>query len=558
MAPNSTQTAPPVPLADESSNCLPVDLRRFSWFRRLATDYAYDFAPLAPFFNGNPAERGSWSAAIARAQEHSRDRDGLVAVLAAQQRRRHAPPEARDAAERLLDDQSVAVVTGQQAGLFGGPFFTLLKAISAIKLAAQVEREHQVPAVAVFWVEAEDHDWNEVRSASVFDKDMNPVAVSLPARQANDDAPVASTCLDSSINAALDELEAQLPATEFRDALLADLRAAYHPGVGMAEAFSAWMERVLGAYGLVVYDASDQSSKALVSRIFQRELSSPGQTTKLANSAGAALAAAGYHHQVQSGDDGVALFQLDGGRKAIKIAGSEFAIGDTRRAPSELVTLASERPGLFSPNVLLRPIVQDTLFPTICYVAGPNELAYLGQLREVYERFSVPMPLFFSRATATLADAATLRFLQKYQLPLESLQSQDDSTLNALLAAQIPPVVEESFVGATKAIEESMTRLIEAMPALDPTLEGAARSTLGKMQHDLTTLHGKTIQAAKRRDDTLRRQFNRARAVTFPGGHAQERTIAFVAFQNQYGPALVDRLMALLPLDLGRHWIVSL
>jgi bacillithiol synthase len=558
VASQSPQIAPVAPLADESPNRSAVDLRRFPWFRRLATDYTFNFDALARFFNGNPAERSAWEAAISRAQSHRRDRDAVASIVAAQQRRRQAPDAARDATARLALPETVAIVTGQQAGLFGGPLFTLLKAISAIKLAAKVEQEHQVPAVAVFWVEAEDHDWNEVRSATVFDKDLNAVPVSLPPRADGDDAPVGTVCLDQAILTAIDDLEALLPQTEFRDELLTHLRAAYRPGVGMAEAFARWLEHVLGGYGLVVYDASDQASKPLVSHIFQRELSSPGETTQLANAAGAALATAGYHHQVQPGDDAVALFHLDNGRKPVKRQGAEFVAGAQRQSVSSFVALAAERPGLFSPNVLLRPIVQDTLFPTVCYVAGPNELAYLGQLRQVYERFSVPMPLFFSRATATIADGATVRFLHKYQLPLEALQPQDDSALNALLATQIPPVVEESFAAATEAIETAMARLIQAMPALDPTLEGAARTTLGKMQHDLTTLHGKTIHAAKRRDDTLRRQFARARAVTFPGGHAQERTIAFLAFQNQYGPALVERLMAQLPVDPGHHWVVTL
>jgi bacillithiol synthase len=175
----------------------------------------------------------------------------------------------------------------------------------------------------------------------------------------------------------------------------------------------------------------------------------------------------------------------------------------------------------------------------------------------VYEHFGVPMPLMYPRATATIFDAAALRFLNKYSLPLEALQAQDEAALNALLEAQIPQVIEESFSGATGAIESQMTRLIEAVRALDPTLEGAARSTLGRMQHDLETLHTKIIQAAKRRDETLRRQFIHARALAFPNGHPQERTIGFVWFLNQYGPALVERLDEELPLDLGRHWIVS-
>jgi uncharacterized protein YllA (UPF0747 family) len=202
--------------------------------------------------------------------------------------------------------------------------------------------------------------------------------------------------------------------------------------------------------------------------------------------------------------------------------------------------------------------VQDTIFPTVCYVAGPNELAYLGQLRGVYDHFGVPMPLMYPRASATLVDSATARFLNKYGMPLESLQPQDEAALNDLLKSQIPPIVEDSFAGASRAIEAEMNTLIQAIPALDPTLEGAARSTLGRMQHDLQTLHGKMISAAKRRDETLRRQFIRARALAFPSGHAQERTIGFVSFLNQYGPALVSRLDDELPLDLGRHWIVTI
>jgi uncharacterized protein YllA (UPF0747 family) len=168
------------------------------------------------------------------------------------------------------------------------------------------------------------------------------------------------------------------------------------------------------------------------------------------------------------------------------------------------------------------------------------------------------MPLMYPRASATLVDSATTRFLNRYKMPLEALQPQDEAALNDLLKTQIPPAVEESFADAARAIETQMASLIQAMPALDPTLERAARSTLSRMQHDLQTLHNKMISAAKRRDETLRRQFMHARALAFPGGHAQERTIGFVSFLNEYGPALVNRLDEELPLDLGRHWIVTI
>ena len=378
--------------------------------------------------------------------------------------------------------------------------------------------------------------------------------MSLPPRPGADPAPVATVRLDDSILDALDELERVLPPTEFRAVAASPaLRRAYAPGVGMADAFGRWLEEVLGERGLIVYDSSDPAAKPLVSQVFARELSTPGQTARLAALAGSDLTARGYHAQVHAQDDSLALFHLDGAAAArdppAGRPASSSATAVSRRAA--LVAQATERPAGFSPNVLLRPIVQDTLFPTVCYVAGPNELAYLGQLRGVYEHFGVPMPLMYPRATATLLDSAALRFLTKYKLPLEALQAQDEAALNELLKTQIPPAVEESFTAAAHAIDAQMTRLIQAMPALDPTLEGAARSTLGRMQHDLQTLHGKMIQAAKRRDETLRRQFIHARALAFPGGHAQERTIGFVSFLNQYGPALVDRLDEELPLDLG-------
>jgi len=545
-------------VTDESSVRIPVDVRRFPWIRRLAADYAYDFGAVAPFFSGDPSDRTAWADAIARSQAYERRRADIAAVIAGQQQRRNAPPRAREAGRLLADSRTVAIVTGQQAGLFGGPLFTLLKALTALKLANQVSRDHSVPVVAIFWIDAEDHDWEEIRSCTVFDADLTSRTVSLPPRPGAVPAPVATIKLDDAVVGVLDETERVLPPTAFREDLLAELRRSYAPGTGMADAFGQWLEQVLGGRGLVVYDSSDARSKPLVSSVFARELSMPGQTVKLASLAGSDLIARGYHAQVHPQDDSAALFRIEGGRRAIRRQDGQFIVGDERFPTDALLRQATERPTGLSPNVLLRPVVQDTIFPTICYVAGPNELAYLGQLRGVYQHFGVPMPLMYPRASVTLLDSAAVRFLTKYKLPLEALQAQDEAALNELLRAQIPPVVEESFTVASQTIEQQMTRLVEAIPALDPTLEGAARSTLARMQHDLQTLHGKMIQAAKRRDETLRRQFIRARALAFPGGHAQERTIGFVSFLNQYGPALVERLDEELPLDLGRHWIVTI
>jgi uncharacterized protein YllA (UPF0747 family) len=215
------------------------------------------------------------------------------------------------------------------------------------------------------------------------------------------------------------------------------------------------------------------------------------------------------------------------------------------------------RPDEFSPNVLLRPIVQDTLFPTVCYVPGPNELGYLAQLRDVYRAFGVPMPLMQPRATVTLLDSNAMRFLAKSDLPVEALRAQDDAALNRLLEAQLPPGVESALQDAERIAGERMAALATAVAQVDATLEGAARSAAGRIEDELKKLHAKVIQAAKRKDETLRRQFTHARAQAFPGGHPQEREVGFVYFWNRYGPGLVDRL-AELPPDMGVHWVMTL
>jgi uncharacterized protein YllA (UPF0747 family) len=249
---------------------------------------------------------------------------------------------------------------------------------------------------------------------------------------------------------------------------------------------------------------------------------------------------------------------MNAGRQPIKPHVAGFLVGEQSESAPALLDRLRKSPEEFSPSVLLRPIVQDTLFPTVCYVAGPNELAYLGQLRRVYDAFFTPMPLIQQRATATILDASAMRFLTRYDVALESLRAQDEAVLNAVLEAQLPPSVETSLDEAVRTLEQRMERLAKEVVQIDPTLEGASRSTLSRMQDDLKKLHGKIIQAAKRKDETLRRQFQHTRSQAFPGGEPQERAVGFVHFLNKYGPALVDRLYAELPVDAGIHWVVTI
>jgi len=538
-----------------------IDPQRFGWIRPLVTQYSRDYARLAPLFAGNPSDAAAWRQTIARVTRAPRDRATVHAALVRQLTSRGAAREAQAAAAELATPTAVAVVTGQQAGLFGGPFYTLLKAITAIQTARDVRQQYGVAAVPVFWVEIEDHDWAEVRSARVLDKDGAPAQLVAADPPGAGSLPVGSLTFDESITTVVEQLGEVLAPTEFTSELLASLRQRYRPGARVGTAFAGWIDDLLGRHGLVVFEADDPALKPLVADVFARELHDR-PTARLARESAATMTALGHAPQVEPAEDAVALFYLDSqGRHPIRRRGEGFAIGDATHTTAALEAEAREHPERFSPNVLLRPIVQDRLFPTICYVAGPAELAYQAQIGSLYREFGVEAPLLLSRASATLLDSGAAKFFDKSGLPLESLQPQDDSALNRLLEQQLSPEVEQAMSETAEWLSGRIGTLKAAVVPIDPTLAGAVETTVDRVRETLKTLHGKVIQAAKRKDETLRRQFVRTRALVFPDGDPQERALAVAFFMNRYGLALPDRLLETLPPSpdkLDKHYVLTL
>ena len=537
-----------------------VDLQRFPWIRPFGREYTHHFDRVASLFAGNPADPVAWRSTIARvaAARPARDRQLLHASLSAQLTRRAAPREARDAAARLTNPSSIAIVTGQQAGVFGGPLYTLVKAVTTLQLARQVQADYGVDAVPVFWVDAEDHDWAEIRSTRVLDRDGSVVDVVTPDLDGAGGRPVGGLTFDEGIAAAVARLGDVLAPTEFTREVLEAIGRRYQPGQRVGSAFAGWIEDLLGRHGLVVYESDDPSAKVLAADLFAREIDQRA-TGRLAAEAGQVLTDLGHAPQVAATADSLSLFYLDGrGRRAIKTSVDGFQIGDRIAAPGELRDEALAHPERFSPNVLLRPIVQDRLFPTACYVAGPAELAYQAQLGGVYRAYGVEAPLLYPRASVTIVDSGSSRFLERSRLPLEALQPRDDAALNRLLESQLPPGLEAAIAETDRVIRERVLAIKDAVLPLDPTLAGAAETTQERMHETLKTLQAKVIQAAKRKDDTLRRQFMRTRALVFPDGVPQERALGVVFFVNRYGLTLGDRLVETLPLATDKHYVLSL
>ena len=547
---------PDGPAASATAQTLSVDLRRLPWASKLYRDYTTDFGRLETFYSGSPTDKVNWTNILDKRQTMP-PATKIASILSTQLAGRGAPATSLKAAKSLAEPGSVAIVTGQQAGLFGGPLFTLLKAVTAIKLARQVADEHNTNVVPIFWIDAEDHDLDEICKCQLLDKDLELKSVTLNTAVKRRTT-ASSVRLDASIHETLDGLNGLLTRTEFTSQLLADLESIYTEGTRLVDAFALWLDKLVGPAGLVVFDASDPAVKPLVQSVFANELKMPGETNRQATVSGSALVSLGYHSQVTPTENATALFHIDDTRQSIHLNGDKFLIEDRAIEASALLEETNSHPEHFSPNVLLRPIIQDALFPTVAYVAGPSELAYFGQLRKVYERFKIPMPLVYPRASATLVDRAMLKFLDRHRLDFEELQPRDDSAINRLLASQLPAEIDVALNATDASINEQLSVIQSAVSTIDQTLTGVVQSTRNRMKRDLGTLKNKILQGAKRREETMRRQYDRARIQSFPGGQPQERNLSTVYFVNRYGPIFIERLIAELPIDSGRHWLINI
>jgi bacillithiol biosynthesis cysteine-adding enzyme BshC len=550
---------PPTNPPRERLEPIGIDLDRFAWSRPLTTACLRQFDTVRDLFAGNPRDPQAWQSTIKRVQAAPRDRAAISGVLTAQLTRRGAHPKAIEAARALSDQQTVAIVTGQQAGLFGGPLYTILKAITAIQLARRVERDSGVRVVPVFWIETDDHDWAEVRVAHVLDAEQRLRDLVTPDLPGAGQRPVGDLVLDERAAAIVQELGATLPPSAFIADLTNDLTRCYRPGMGFAEAFAMLLDGWFASYGMVAFEAYAADAKPLARDLFVKELSNPGRTARMVMDAAARMRQLGHAPQVEPSDDTVALFYHGPERReAIKLRDQRFAVGSAVRSAGELTSEADAHPERFSANVMLRPLVQDRLLPTICYVAGPAELAYQAQLGSVYEAFAVEPPLLMPRVSATLLDSSAARFLERHGLSVADLHDLEDLVLKRIVERALPVGIDEAIAAMQADIDERAPSLRAAVSGVDPTLGGAVDTTVDRMRDSLKSLHTKIVQATKRNDETLRRQFQRTYALVYPGGGPQERVLSGVFFQNRYGSELIPLLLDVLPLDTDQHYVLTL
>lgn len=464
--------------------------------------------------------------------------------------------------ELLRDADCLAVVTGQQAGLFTGPLYTIYKALSAVKLAGCL-RQRNTKAVPVFWIATEDHDFPEVAKAEVIGRDCRLASVAVPFELHAEGQPVGRVVLDHSTNAVVDRLLELLPVSEFSGELEVLLRDAWKPGRGYGEAFARMMTSLLGRHGLIFLDPLDPKLKQLAAPLYA---SAAGRAEEIASAVEARsreLEEAGYHAQVMASANSFPLFLHDatGARHALTRAedGKYKAKGvDSAYTAEELSDLAAAQPERFSPNVTLRAVVQDFLLPTIAYFGGAAEIAYFAQTAEVYRVLARPITPILPRSSLTMIERHTSRVLERYGLSLPDLFAGPENVFSRVVEEHLGADTAKSFTETGEILNEQLDNLKEKLSAVDPTLADALETGRRKINYQLEGLRSRFHRAQMSRDGAAHRQLQRAFDQLYPNKALQERHINITSLLARHGHYVIDWIYNAINLGSTEHHVVYL
>jgi bacillithiol synthase len=513
-------------------------------FSDLFFDYLYNYQNVRSFFRTDFRENTSFEAVLNALQDRPNpNRIAVTDILAEQHRQIEAPECTLENIALLRKPTTFAVVTGQQVGFLGGPLYTVIKTLTTIALSKRLKEKYpRWEFVPVFWLEGEDHDFAEMNHTLVLDAQGALVKVEylpgglLPERNPG---PVGEMVFDSSLEQSMTALGSALPKTDFTPGLIEAIRSCYREGATFNAAFARWLQWLFPDAGLVFISANNQGLKRILSPLFVREVTQYPITSQIVIGQSAELEQQ-YHAQVKPKSVNLFLFHK-GGRYLIEPREADFSLKGTRHfiLPEELQRIAAETPEMLSPNVILRPLVQDTLLPTVAYVAGPSEVAYHAQLAPLYQHFGLTQPVIFPRASVTIVEEKVQRVLEKYGLEVTELFG-DTSRLTAKVVEQITGInLDAMFERASSGLSEALNELKFGLGEVDPTLIGALENSLGKIHTTVNLLKEKSIAAQKRQHETAVRQIEKAVSGMLPGGVLLERQVSVVYFLNKYGPDFV-------------------
>lgn len=463
--------------------------------------------------------------------------------------------------ELFRNDRCVAVVTGQQVGMLTGPCFSIYKALSAIKLAQELER-NGILAIPVFWMETGDHDLREIDHVALLDATSQKLErVVMPFDPGISGKPVGALRLGPAVKDFLNGVRAHFPpASETGGELAQLIEACYQPQDTVADGFGRLMAGLLGQFGLVLMDPSDPRIARLSRPVFTWVLENCQELCVAVEDTGRRIAAAGYEPQIKIDAHSALLFcNEDGTRRLLQRQDHQVGPKGAGKGKSieEYLDLIESQPELFSPSVVVRSLVQDFLLPTAIYVGGPTETSYLAELGGVYKLFGRPMPVIYPRASLTILTRKAERLLGKLGLEVAEIFLGEESVKSKALSALAPPRILDRFEELENALNSNLGALKPDLERVDSTLGGALENAQQKMLYQVQHLKTRFVHAEERHHQTLIQQIESLMNLIYPVGKPQERELNICSFLSRYGMGFLKDLLESVQINMAGHQVIS-
>ena len=525
------------------SHCL--SFREIPHTTKLLSTFLEDFDRVASFYAHPPTLAGI-EAAAREVRLDPNIRRQVVEILREQNQKFSAGRELAPATDLNLDrlaQGAVAMVTGQQTGLFSGPAYTFYKATSAIRIAEEAT-SHGTDAVPIFWLATEDHDLAEVNHSDW--NTRNGLAhYELPARPEDAGRRVGEILLGDEIES-LVATAAQTLEGSYADEVAQALRQSYTRDETYGSALGKLMARLFAGRGLIFIDPLDARLHRLTEPVYLRALEEADSLGDALLTRSKELEESGFHAQVKTTRETTLLFyNLNGRREPLRRHNGNFGAGEHQISGRELASALNDRPNAFTPSALLRPIVQDSLLPTAAYVAGPSEIAYLAQSNVLYKRFLGRMPAILPRTSFTIVEPPIARFLAQYDLDMRDILAGPQHVRAKMEQKSLAGDLSARFDSGEKNLRDLLSQYDEPLKRLDPTLVDALRVSEQKMLHQFTQLKAKVARAENFRSGVLDRHQRIILDALHPAGALQERTLSALPFLASAGPQLLDALLTL-------------
>lgn len=453
--------------------------------------------------------------------------------------------EATRLLELVASGDGVLVTTGQQPVLFLGPLYVLYKALTALETARRL-RASGTPALALFWVAGDDHDWGEVGRCRLLDTDNRLRTLRLEPPSGREARSAGPSPLPPSVGGLLDDIGQLLPSSEFVDRYLECLRGEWAVGRPVAEAFGSTLEAVLGDRDFAWVDASSPAVRRAAAPLLRRVVEEAGTVTDALGEGAGRVRDAGYDVQMPPRTEGLPVFvESETGRRRLHRSGGDaFSAGrDGDRVSRDRVLRAlSERPGDFSPSGELRPVLESWLFPVAATVLGPSELAYWAQLPPLFGWAGVGVPRVTGRRSWVVVEDKVGKVLEKLGADPEDLADGGDALAARITDAGRPAGVDEALGAARREIAGTMDRVEQAVAEGLPGIRSAVGAARHEVFEALDGLEERVDDRVRERHDVLLRQVRKAAVHLRPDGEPQERVLSPFYYLARYGSGFVDLL----------------